>query len=323
MTMAEPQPAALKSQHRWLRLAPGRFLVGLLALEGLLWLSDRLGWPAWHKGYAVLTAVAVVGVALLLMVLWLGVALLFRRQFQFSIRSLLVLVAATAVPCSWLVTEMRTARKQHAAVLAIQGTGGAVRYEHELDTSGNEIPVDGLVWDAPCDEWQDPIPGESAPGAETRVPVWLRQLWGDDFFRTAVWASVGTDDGLKQIPSLNGLKRLTISPLQHRVVRHDPAVRKSLESAGLHDTRYFYFADNSPVTDTSLQPIEEVTQLEELDIQFPTQITNAGLEYLKRLKRLKNLRLFGIEVTAEEVKKLQQALPNCKIEKEPPIREGR
>ena len=51
----------------------------------------------WHKGYAVLTGVAVVGVAMLLMGVWFAVALVFRRRFQFSIRSLLVLVVIVAI----------------------------------------------------------------------------------------------------------------------------------------------------------------------------------------------------------------------------------
>ena len=47
---------------RWFHLTPGRFVLLLLAVEVLLWLSDRFGWLGWHKGYAVLTGVAVVGV---------------------------------------------------------------------------------------------------------------------------------------------------------------------------------------------------------------------------------------------------------------------
>ena len=43
---------------RWYRLTPDRLLIGLLIVECLLWLSERFGWPTWHKGYAVLTAVA-------------------------------------------------------------------------------------------------------------------------------------------------------------------------------------------------------------------------------------------------------------------------
>jgi predicted nucleic acid-binding protein len=59
--------ATTKPQPRWFHLTPGRCLAGLLAVEVLLWLSERIGWLGWHKGYAVLTGVAVMGVAMLLM----------------------------------------------------------------------------------------------------------------------------------------------------------------------------------------------------------------------------------------------------------------
>ena len=59
-----------------------------------------------------LIAVAVVGVAMLVMKLWFVVALVFRRRFQFSIRSLLVLTVAVAIPCSWLAVEMKHANQQ-------------------------------------------------------------------------------------------------------------------------------------------------------------------------------------------------------------------
>ena len=74
-----------QARVRWFHLTPGRFVLALLAVEVLLWLSERFGWLGWHKGYAVLTGVAVVGVAMLLMLVWFGVALIFRRRFQFSI----------------------------------------------------------------------------------------------------------------------------------------------------------------------------------------------------------------------------------------------
>ena len=101
-----------QTQPRRFHLTPGRFVIGLLAVEVLLWLSERFGWLGWHKGYAVLTAVACVGVAMLLMVVWFAVALIFRWRFQFSMRSLLVLVVVVALPCSWLAVEMKAAREQ-------------------------------------------------------------------------------------------------------------------------------------------------------------------------------------------------------------------
>ena len=55
---------------RWYRPSPSWLLIGLLFAEAILWLSDRLGWPRWHKGYAVLVTVTGVGGFVLLVLLW-------------------------------------------------------------------------------------------------------------------------------------------------------------------------------------------------------------------------------------------------------------
>ena len=43
-------------------------------------------------------------------------------------------------------------------------------------------------------------------------------------------------------------------------------------------------------------------------------MTDAGLEHLQRMKQLIEIYLGGTRVTAAGVKKLQQALPNCRID---------
>ena len=59
-------------------------------MTGVLFLSERFQWFGFnsHKGWTVLIAVAGVGVVLAFMLLWWLAALVFRWQFQFSIRSL-------------------------------------------------------------------------------------------------------------------------------------------------------------------------------------------------------------------------------------------
>ena len=129
------------------RLAPDHCLVTILVAEGLLWLSSRLGWPPWHKGYAVLTAVAAVAAMMLLMLLWFVAALLFRWRFQFGIRSLLVLTVAVALPCSWLSWEMKKAGEQREAAEAVRKAGLEVGYdcpndaEAYLTTSASNGPI--------------------------------------------------------------------------------------------------------------------------------------------------------------------------------------
>ena len=112
----------------------------------LLWLSERFGWLGWHKGYAVLTGVAVVGVAMLVMLVWFAVALVFRRRFQFSLRSLLVLVVVVALPFSWLAVEMKKAREQKEVVATISNLAGEadqprefalVDYDYSFDAANN------------------------------------------------------------------------------------------------------------------------------------------------------------------------------------------
>ena len=112
MSVAEPEPVVPKPSIRSYRPTPGRCLAALLVVEGLLWLSERFCWLSWHIGYAVLTAVALVAVALVGMSLWFAASLLFRWRFQFSIRSLLVLAVAVAIPCSWIAVERERAKKE-------------------------------------------------------------------------------------------------------------------------------------------------------------------------------------------------------------------
>jgi hypothetical protein len=53
--------------------------------------------------------------------------------------------------------------------------------------------------------------------------------------------------------------------------------------------------------------------LQELDLR-QTEVTDAGLEYLKVLTKLRYLNLKGTQVSDEAVEKLQQALPYCVVE---------
>src|SRR5579871_4643071 len=98
---------AVSPKSHWYRLSPDRVIAGLVIAEFLLWVSNWMRWPAWHKGYAVLACVGFCGAAITLLMLWWLAALFFRLRFQFSIRSLLALFLAVAVPSSWLAAEMK------------------------------------------------------------------------------------------------------------------------------------------------------------------------------------------------------------------------
>lgn len=72
-------------------------------------------------------------------------------------------------------------------------------------------------------------------------------------------------------------------------------------------------SDNTKVTDAGLVHLQALTQLQSLHLSG-SQVTDAGLEHLKGLTNLQELHLQNTTVTDEGVKKLQQVLPNCKIE---------
>ncbi len=70
--------------------------------------------------------------------------------------------------------------------------------------------------------------------------------------------------------------------------------------------------ENTQITDAGLEHLEGLTKLEGLWLNG-TQVTDAGLVHLEGLTKLEYLYLWNTQITDEGVKKLQEALPNCKI----------
>ncbi|MGD0900318.1 MAG: hypothetical protein ABR915_21000 [Thermoguttaceae bacterium] len=68
------------------------------------------------------------------------------------------------------------------------------------------------------------------------------------------------------------------------------------------------------ITDAGMVYLSELTNLRWLSL-MDTKVSDIGLEQLKGLSHLQGLYLKGSKVTDDGVKKLQQALPNCKIER--------
>ena len=266
---------------------PAWLIYGLLVVECLLWLSDRYRWFGFneHKGWTVLIAVAAVGVAMLLILGWFIASLLFRWRFQFSIRSLLVLVVAVAVPCSWLGVEMKKAKEQRKALEESERLGGYLRYDYEATWLGFAILNPG------------------PPG-----PVWLRTLLGNDFFAVAVLINLGfthvTDAGMPNTKGFGHLQGLYLDQTQVTDITLEHIKELSeLRGLGLEDTQ---------ITDAGLVHVEGLTQLQWLFLGR-THVGDAGLEHLQCLAQLQRLSLDGTQVTNAGVGKLQQLLPHCKI----------
>jgi hypothetical protein len=123
-------PAAASKPSRIFRPTPAWLVLASLAVTGFLFLSEWFQWFAFdsHKGWIVLIAVAGVLAVLVVMLLWWLVALVFRLRFQYSIRSLLALTLAVALPFSWLAMEMQQLRDARTAAAAIESIDGIVEW---------------------------------------------------------------------------------------------------------------------------------------------------------------------------------------------------
>ena len=298
-------------KRRWFYPTPGWLILTLLAVEGLLWLSERFQWLAFnsHKGWTVLIAVASVGVMIVLVLLWLAVALLLRLRFQFSIRLLLVSVLVAALPFSWLAVEMKKAREQKELVSATKNAGGLVKYDWGINP----------FWDT--------VPNAEAPG-----PGWLGKLLGGDFFLHVTVIVFGgrqvTDRELEHLEDLTKLQRLWLNntAVTDVGVAHLAGLTQltelRLDSTQITDAGLRHLAgltrlrwldlERTRITDAGLLHLSGLTQLQELWLDH-TQITDAGLGPIAGLTQLRLLWVMHNKVTDDGVEKLRQALPECQI----------
>ncbi len=224
---------ASQENPRWYRLTPDRVVLGLLALEGFLWLSERYRWFPFneHKGWTVLICLATVGTAFVLTFLWFLAAFVVRWRFQFSILSLLTLTVVVAAGCSWLAVEREPGRKQREAVEAILKAGGGVSYDYQRDPSGTPMPF-----------------------AKPPEPAWLRTFLGDDLFVNVT--EVGLDASLEVtdawLEHLQGLTHLQVLSLAQTKVS-DTGLEHLKELRQL----YWLNLSSTNVTDAGVRDIQK------------------------------------------------------------------
>ena len=111
-----------------------------------------------------------------------------------------------------------------------------------------------------------------------------------------------TDAGLKHLKGLTKLQSLNLwgTNVTDAGLEHLKGMTM-LKSLNLSDTDV-----------TGLEHLKGLTNLKTLYLDY-TKVTDAGLENLKGLKSLRSLGLTNTNVTDEGVKKLQKALPDCRI----------
>lgn len=232
-----------------------------------------------------------------------------RRWFQYSLRTLLLLVLLVSVGMSWFAVKLERARRQRAAANAIVASHGRVYYGFELDAAGK--PVKGNL-----------------PFA----PAWLRKYFGDDLFNDVTAIEILTDEQLEQAKDFHELQalrfycsaRITDESLAH--LEHMPRLRS------------LRFGANGNVTDVGLEHLQALHRLESLDIKYLRHssrtlkrletlpslkelsvgwgVTDADVDQLCRMTSLDTLDLrLASRLSSASLARLQAALPDCQIKR--------
>ena len=240
-----------------------------------------------------------------------------RRWYQFSLLTLLIVMTLFTVVVGWVGSRMNRARvnrdrvatsekKIKKAVAAIENTGG------EVTSSYKELRAQTWLEQ----QFGDPGGPDDPVGVlqVTKVDLRLRSVTDADLEHLKglttlqhldlSWNKI-TDDGLEHLKGLTNLESLILND----VTIADAGLAhlkwlKSLQRLVLWDTN---------ITDAGLEHLKGLKRLESLNL-YDTDITDAGLVHLTALTDLRILTLQGTKVTDAGVKKLQQALPNCKID---------
>jgi len=203
-----------------------------------------------------------------------------RRWYQFSLRTLLLVMLVFVVGVGWLsILEWRKAQDQRVLAHLSMGQDMVAEYEwgrvHKL-TLRNPTRDDLTQLEHLRSLRRLHLTGSGMTDASIEPLKDLPRLHD-----LSLGATELTDAGLEHITSLTRLRFLSLS--------------------------------SRKVTDEGLKQLKGTRRLRSL-VLHNSQVTDAGLEHLKDLPKLTFLWLDDTQVTDEGVKKLQQALPNCKID---------
>jgi hypothetical protein len=214
--------------------------------------------------------------------------------------------------CVWLGVLTKRARDQRAAVARIEQLGGRIHYDWEY-------------------EYVDR--GQVRPNADRPGWPWLHRLVGPELFQEVFDVRLGksrvTDADLRLIGKLRGVRMLSLS-------------FTDVSDAGLQELRSWRLLhlnlEETKTTDEGIQHFRECAQLKSLNLagtvvgdktaqlasKFPqlqhldlseTRVTSQGIIHLAKLRDLRDLSFSDTAVDDAEVDALQQALPQCEIQR--------
>lgn len=213
-----------------------------------------------------------------------------RRLFQFSIRTLLILMTLTAIGLAFWTRVYQRVRDQKTANARVLDLGGKTKFRQTR-----------------------------------RVWPWVQKLVGDDFFQEIISVDLDktlvTDADLELLGKLRGMRSLSLNGFSlsdpERTLAYNPNLLPSqISSAGIRrlgPQRYLESARlaNTPIDDEALHKIALWPLLESLDLKG-TRVTSRGIQRLGNLERLKSLNMSrtkiddGVVPTLCQMRSLQE-----------------
>ena len=211
-----------------------------------------------------------------------------RRWYQYSLRTLLIVVTLSAIACSWFAVIMQQAKREREAAAVIEKAKRQREAAAAIEKSGGSV-----TWS---------VPGAQVAGKELVVSV--IEVSTTDMTDVDNWQA--TDSDLKHIKEFSELRRLNLCG------------GEKITSVGLENLKGLRKLEELDLTfvqltDNDLENIKELDQLRILKLNENYRMTDAGLEHVKGLSQLGQLELAGYGLSKEGIKKLQQALPKCQI----------
>jgi phosphotransferase system HPr-like phosphotransfer protein len=208
-----------------------------------------------------------------------------QSRFRFSLRTLLVLVAAAGFVSAWI----RSACQQRDSVAALRASDPAARllYGYEVASSGRGLRrVDADRWD--------------------RVRKWLSPDYLSNV--SAIELHYATDDELRLVAQFRGLTQLF---LWRSVDVTDQGLARL---GGLGRLKTLVVADANNVTDAGVTTLAKLSSLEELSYSAGPRVTAQGILQLAALGRLKRLEVSCYNPdAAAAIDELRRLLPDCRI----------
>lgn len=223
-----------------------------------------------------------------------------RRWFQFSLRTMFVLMTVVGALCGWLGLRIRHGWEQRRAVLAIKELGGSVgfaapstwwqRSKRLRDLFGDEVLLDVREVNL------NMVPVDDAGLAHIAGFTQLVEL--------RLNSSMVTDAGLAHLSALRDIEFLDLAntSISGSGFRHCGRLTK-LEILAVNGTR---------LNDLGASYLRDKTELRRLYV-YGTPITDQGILHLQRLRALESLVLTGTQVSDEGLERIRRVLPDTNV----------